>query len=60
MPELDESEKKIYDLLKTGALSFDEIESGTGFETAELNSYLTMLTLRSIIIKLPGNLYRLS
>ena len=59
-PELDENEKKIYDLLKSGALSFDEIENLTQFATSDLNSYLTMLTLRSIIIKLPGNLYRLS
>ena len=59
-PTLDESEKKIYDLLKTGAMSFDELEAGTGFSAAELNAYLTILTLRSIIIKLPGNLYRLS
>ena len=60
VPELDENEKKIYDLLKTGMRSFSEIEESTKFTTAELNSCLTMLTLRSIIIKLPGNLYRLS
>ncbi len=59
-PELDENEKKIYDLLKSGAMSFDEIENVTQMTTSELNSCLTMLTLRSIIIKLPGNLYRLS
>ena len=59
-PELDESEKKIYDLLKTGAMSFDELENATGFATAQLNACLTMLTLRSIVIKLPGNVYRLS
>ena len=59
-PELDENEKKIYDVLKTGARSFDELAGETGFATPELNATLTMLTLRSIIIKLPGNLYRLS
>ncbi|MBQ3668632.1 MAG: DNA-processing protein DprA [Clostridia bacterium] len=59
-PELDENEKKIYDLLKNGALSFDELENLTQFSTSSLNSCLTMLVLRSIIIKLPGNLYRLA
>ena len=58
--ELDEDEKKIYNLLKNEALSFDEIENLTGFSTSELNSRLTMLMLRSIIIRLPGNMYRLA
>ena len=59
-PALDENEKKIYDLLKNEAMSFSELEERGGFKAAELNSCLTMLSLRSIIIKLPGNVYRLA
>ena len=59
-PELDETEKIIYDLLKNETLSFEELAEATGFDAEELNSCLTMLTLRSIIIRLPGNQYRLA
>lgn len=59
-PEMDENEAKIYDILKNECLSFEEIQNLSGFPVSELNSYLTMMLLRSIIIKLPGNLYRLA
>ena len=59
-PALDEKEKKIYDLLKNEAMSFSELEDRGGFQAPELNSCLTMMSLRSIIIKLPGNVYRLA
>lgn len=57
---MDENEAKIYDILKNECLSFEEIQNLSGFPVSELNSYLTMMLLRSIIIKLPGNLYRLA
>ncbi len=59
-PELDESEKKIYDLLKNEALSFEELVQAGGFDPDELNSSLTLMTLRSIIVRLPGNQYRIA
>ena len=59
-PELDESEKKIYDLLKNEALSFEELVQAGGFDPDELNASLTLLTLRSIIVRLPGNQYRIA
>ncbi len=58
--ELDESEKIIYDLLKNETLSFEELAEASGFDAEELNSCLAMLTLRSIIIRQPGNQYRLA
>lgn len=59
-PELDENEAKIYSALKNECLSFEEIQKATEFPVSELNSCLTMMLLRSIIIKLPGNQYRLA
>lgn len=58
--ELDENETMVYNQLKPGAKSFDELQSSTSFPVSKLNSLLTMLTLRGVVIKLPGNLYRLA
>lgn len=58
LPDLEPEEKQIYDQLMIEAKSFDELIHLTGFSPAQLNSRLTTMQLRSIIIKLPGNLYR--
>ena len=58
-PDLDETEQKVYDLLRREPLSVDEIQNVTGFSTQKLNSCLTMLTLKAIIVKQPGNIFRL-
>ncbi len=58
LPDMDDEEKLIYEQLKIEAKSFDELTHLTGFSPAQLNSRLTTMQLRSIIIKLPGNLYR--
>ena len=39
-------------------LSFDELANLTHLPIAKLNSHLTMLELRGIIVKVPGGLYR--
>ena len=58
--ELTQNEKTVVELLKIQPLSFDEISKEASFSPSELNSLLTMLVLRGIIIKTPGNSYRLS
>ena len=58
--ELTEDEKLILDRLQVEPLSFDEIAAATGFSAQALNSHLTMMILRGIIIKTPGNIYRVS
>lgn len=57
---LSENEKIVVELLKIQSLSFDEISKQASFSPSELNSLLTMLVLRGIIVKTPGNSYRLS
>ena len=56
--ELSGDEKTIVDLLKIEQTSFDELVKSTGFNTADLNSLLTILQLRGIIKQLPGKIYR--
>ncbi|MBR6499408.1 MAG: DNA-processing protein DprA [Clostridia bacterium] len=58
LPDMYAEEKLIYEQLKIEAKSFEELAHLTGFSPAQLNSRLTTMQLRSIIIKLPGNLYR--
>ena len=56
--ELSEEEKRIVEPLKIEQLSFDELVAQTEIAPAKLNSYLTILELRGIIVKAPGGLYR--
>ena len=55
---LDAEEEKIVVPLTEQELSFEELRNLTQFPPAKLNSHLTMLELRGIIIKVPGGMYR--
>lgn len=44
--------------LREQELSFTELAQITGFSVQKINSYLTMLELRGIIVKVPGGMYR--
>ena len=44
--------------LREQELSFTELAQITGFSVQKINSYLTMLGLRGIIVKVPGGMYR--
>lgn len=59
-PEMSAEETQIYKCVQNESLSFEEIANLTKFSTPELNSHLTMLILRGIIVKTPGNCYRVS
>ena len=56
--ELDEEEARIVEPLRNEEMSFDELIAATGILPAKLNSHLTILELRGIIVKAPGGLYR--
>ena len=56
--ELDETEKSIVLPLTEQELSFEEITNLTQIPPSKLNSHLTMLELRGIIVKVPGGMYR--
>ena len=56
--DLSEEEIRIVEPLRIEQMSFDELVAQTGIAPAKLNSYLTILELRGIIVKAPGGLYR--
>jgi len=56
--ELDDVEKSIVLPLTEQELSFEEITNLTQIPPSKLNSHLTMLELRGIIVKVPGGMYR--
>ena len=56
--KLEPDELKIVEPLREQALSFEELTRATGFSASKLNSHLTMLELRGIIVKVPGGMYR--
>lgn len=57
-PQLDPDALKIVEPLREQELSFEELTQITGFSASKLNSHLTMLELRGIIMKVPGGMFR--
>lgn len=55
--QLSIDEAIIYNLLKNGEMTFDEILINTNFDIKTLSNLLTMLSFRGIIKKLAGNIY---
>lgn len=56
--QLEPDELKLVEPLREQELSFEELTQITGFSASKLNSHLTMLELRGIIVKVPGGMYR--
>jgi hypothetical protein len=56
--ELDESEKKVYEILSTGKLDLDGIFQQTHIPVGKLSSILTVLEVRGLIECLPGDLFK--
>ena len=52
-------EQAIVNVLSRGQLTFDELIAHTGIAAADLNFMLANLEIKSIIVRLPGNVYRL-
>ena len=56
--QLDEYDDQIIRPLLDEELSFEELSNLVDFPVSKLNSHLTMLELRGIIVKAPGGMYR--
>lgn len=56
--KLEPEELKLVEPMREQELSFEELTEITGFSASKLNSHLTMLELRGIIMKVPGGMYR--
>lgn len=57
--QLSIDEALIFNLLKNGEMTFDEILLNTNFDVKTLTNLLTLLSFRGIIKKLAGNTYSL-
>lgn len=55
---LEPDEAALVEPLREQELSFDELSVLTGFSASKLNSLLTILELRGIIMRVPGGAYR--
>ena len=58
LPDLDEDDLKVVQPLREQSLTLSELTAITGFSSQKLNSLLTILELRGIIVKQPGGEYR--
>ena len=56
--QLEAEDDQIVRPLLEQELSFDELANLVDFPVSKLNSHLTMLELRGIIVKVPGGMYR--
>ena len=52
-------EQIVVNALACGQLSFDELVAQTGLAPSDMNFMLANLEIKSIIVRLPGNFYRL-
>jgi DNA processing protein len=59
-PALSKEEQLVYDALCAQALSFDELAEISALELSALNSLLTMMEMKGIIIRMPGRNYELN
>ena len=55
---LTSSQQKLYELLKRGEMSYDELAAASGLDPSSLSGALTMLQLMGFIIALPGKVYK--
>jgi len=56
---LTNEEKIIYNIVRNGPIHLDMIKYETNYSTSDLNSILTLLEIKGIILKLPGNIFQL-
>lgn len=55
--QLDMNEQIVFSLLQGGEVHYDEIQRKTGLDAKTLNSLLTRMEIRGLIIKVAGNFY---
>ena len=53
-------EQIVINLLSSGEKTFQELALRSNIETKKLNNILTMLTIRKVLTKMPGNIYYLN
>jgi DNA processing protein len=56
-PELDEVQRRLWDFLAEGPRHFDEMAQRLGLSVPQLNGALTMMEMKKVVRRLPGNRY---
>jgi DNA processing protein len=56
-PGLDDTQRRIWELLGDGAKPIDDLVQSTGTGVAQLNGILMMLEMKKVVRRLPGNMY---
>jgi len=56
-PGLDETQRRIWDFLASGARSVDEMAQQLGLAVPQLSTLLMMLEMKKVVKRLPGNRY---
>jgi DNA processing protein len=56
-PGLDDSQRRVWELLGDGSQHVDELVRATSVPVAQLNGLLMMLEMKKIVRRLPGNMY---
>lgn len=56
-PQLDEVQRRIWDVLVEGPRQVDDIAAAAGLDAAQLNVQLMMLEMKKVVRRLPGNMY---
>ena len=54
LPDMNKTEKAVYDLLENGSLQIDEIIRSTGLSAVVINQVLTAMTLKGLIRQMRG------
>ena len=54
LPELNDMEKRIYQLLENGSVIIDELIRGSGIGAVEVNKTLTTMQLKGLVKRFPG------
>lgn len=58
LPAMQPEQKKVYELLQRGEMSFDALAASSGMDAGSLNGALTMLQLMGLVKALPGKVYK--
>jgi DNA processing protein len=56
-PELDDNQRRVWDLLADGPKHVDQLVQATGIAVAPLNGLLMLLEMKKVLRRLPGNMY---
>ena len=58
LPPMSPEQRRVYELLQRGEMSYDQLASSSGMEPSSLSVTLTMLEIMGLVEALPGKVYK--